>query len=192
MESRYSATVVGLHYYKGTEGLSIGAPVILRCDPGNAYDSNAVAVFRVDQTMIGHLKRDQAAIASPLLQQGVQVNATIRSVHPEKPARCEITMTFPSALPQEPAPQTTAKTKSKDCFVATAVFQSPDHPVVVGLRLWRDNVLRSSRAGRMFIGSYNAVGPKLAELVRRFPSSRPILRGFLAVAVKAVNQNHDI
>jgi hypothetical protein len=184
MESKYSATVVGLHYYHGAESLSIGDGVLMRCQPKNRYDSNAVVVLRADGSVIGHIKAQQAAIIAPILnQQHGEVKATIRSIQRTKPTRCDVTFKLP--LPLSIAAPVThhrpSPAKPKACFVATEVFQSADHPVVDSLRRWRDQVLARSSAGRVFIVLYTIVGPRLAAAVARFPSSRPILRWALGL-----------
>ncbi|WP_273447104.1 CFI-box-CTERM domain-containing protein [Neolewinella agarilytica] len=75
---------------------------------------------------------------------------------------------------------------SKDCFVATAVYQNPDHPQVDALRRWRDGALRDSVAGRAFIRWYYRVGPHLAKGVELMPGSRGVLRWVLDGVVRVV------
>ncbi len=55
------------------------------------------------------------------------------------------------------------------CFVATAVFEDPNHPVVVELRNFRDSTLRRNLFGRLFIGVYAITGPLAATVVELFP-----------------------
>jgi hypothetical protein len=57
--------------------------------------------------------------------------------------------------------------RTKACFVASAVYGSPDAPQVAALRDWRDSYLRSFPAGRLGIRAYYVIGPGLACLVRR-------------------------
>ena len=56
--------------------------------------------------------------------------------------------------------------KKSDCFVATAVYRSRNHPVVVDLREFRDDYLEMNRLGRLFIRFYYNHGPKIAKLAR--------------------------
>lgn len=51
------------------------------------------------------------------------------------------------------------------CFVASVAYDDPNHPDVMALRWYRDNVLKHSAAGRKFIGWYWRWGPKLAKVV---------------------------
>jgi hypothetical protein len=56
--------------------------------------------------------------------------------------------------------------KKSDCFVATAVYKSRNHPVVVDLRNFRDDYLEMNRLGRLFIRFYYKHGPKIARIAR--------------------------
>lgn len=61
------------------------------------------------------------------------------------------------------------------CFVATAVFQDPDHPAVNHLRRFRDRVLLRSAPGRALAAAYYAHGPRAADWVLEHPRARPHL-----------------
>ncbi|MFB6230483.1 MAG: CFI-box-CTERM domain-containing protein [Salinibacter sp.] len=61
---------------------------------------------------------------------------------------------------------------SAGCFIATAVYGSYDHPNVIRLRRFRDEVLRQSILGRVFIRVYYRYGPTAA----RFFEGRGVLR----------------
>lgn len=52
------------------------------------------------------------------------------------------------------------------CFVATAVYGSYDAAEVLTLRKFRDEVLRKTSAGRVFITLYYRYGPHLARVVK--------------------------
>ena len=52
---------------------------------------------------------------------------------------------------------------SDGCYIATAVYGSYDCPEVWTLRRFRDEVLRASVLGRLFIRSYYAVSPGLVR-----------------------------
>lgn len=79
---------------------------------------------------------------------------------------------------EKPAPSiqvTTTKTSKKDgCYVATCVYGSYDCPQVWTLRRFRDDRLRKSRGGRVFIKVYYAVSP---VLVNRF-GDKEVFRAF--------------
>ena len=52
---------------------------------------------------------------------------------------------------------------SDGCYIATAVYGSYDCPEVWTLRRFRDEVLRASLTGRLFIRGYYAVSPGLVQ-----------------------------
>lgn len=59
------------------------------------------------------------------------------------------------------------------CFVATAVYQNENHPVIDDLRTFRDKWLDKRKTGKKFIVWYYSKGPVLAawidkSKVRRF------------------------
>ncbi len=51
------------------------------------------------------------------------------------------------------------------CFVASIAYDDPNHPDVLFLRGFRDNVLRNSKNGQAFIEWYWRNGPKLAKII---------------------------
>ena len=57
----------------------------------------------------------------------------------------------------------TSGSGSDGCYIATAVYGSYDCPEVWTLRRFRDEVLRASVLGRLFIRSYYAVSPGLVR-----------------------------
>lgn len=60
---------------------------------------------------------------------------------------------------QQPAPK-------EGCYIATAVYESYDVPEVLVLREFRDNVLKKSRGGRLFIKIYYALSPGTASKLK--------------------------
>lgn len=52
------------------------------------------------------------------------------------------------------------------CFVATAAFGNPDHPVVIALKDFRDRCLITWPGGKVVVRAYYKVGPYMAELIR--------------------------
>lgn len=66
------------------------------------------------------------------------------------------------------------------CFIATAAFDSSEHPVVIRLRSFRDDVLVRSMFGRFFIRTYYKISPSIAVLLERFPHLKKPIRLLLA------------
>ena len=57
--------IVGIRYYDGYA--TVGEQVMIKREPGNPYDSNAIRVNNVQGTQIGHLPRNLAAKLAPYL-----------------------------------------------------------------------------------------------------------------------------
>lgn len=55
---------------------------------------------------------------------------------------------------------------SNACYIATYAF-GEDHPVVDGLRIWRDDVLMVTWYGRLFVKCYYAISPKIIAICGR-------------------------
>lgn len=58
------------------------------------------------------------------------------------------------------------KNKSEGCYIATAVYGSYDAPEVIVLRKFRDNVLRNSFSGRLFISTYYLISPYIVTKLK--------------------------
>lgn len=65
-----------------------------------------------------------------------------------------------------PANVNNEKAKSS-CFVATATMRDYNHPVVLQLRLFRDEFLKKTYLGRLFIKYYNSFGPYLSKVISK-------------------------
>lgn len=63
-----------------------------------------------------------------------------------------------------------------DCYIATMAYGSYEHPQVLKLRLFRDNVLSKSSLGRSFITFYYATSPNMVEILSEFKSIHTFIR----------------
>lgn len=81
-----------------------------------------------------------------------------------------------------------ARHQSK-CFIATAVYEDPNHPDVRRLRVWRERTLRPRLYGRFMIWTYRWLGPLGAAMVRGAPMLRSPLRRLLEGAVRQIERN---
>jgi hypothetical protein len=87
-----------------------------------------------------------------------------------------------------------AETKTKldsSCFIATAAYQDPDHPMVQQLRFVRDEILSRSRPGRRFTAWYYRNGPRLAAVVRPRPALRLTARAILTPIARSVQASRS-
>jgi DNA-directed RNA polymerase subunit RPC12/RpoP len=65
--------------------------------------------------------------------------------------------------------------KDSGCFVVTACMGDENHPYVVILRQFRDQVLSTSPLGKQFIKLYALVGPYVANLIGRSNTLRKVM-----------------
>lgn len=72
------------------------------------------------------------------------------------------------------------------CFVATACCGDAEHPTVLRLRRFRDEVLRHSRTGRAFIGWYYRRGPRIAAMIAGRPCQRQVCKAILGLAAATI------
>lgn len=86
---------------------------------------------------------------------------------------------------EEEDPQDEDTGSGGGCFVATAAYGTRNHPDVIMLREFRDNVLVKSWLGRRFVKTYWVVGPVMARLIRSDGASgrvsRTLLRPFINI-----------
>jgi hypothetical protein len=69
------------------------------------------------------------------------------------------------------------------CFVATAAYGTPLASQIGALRRLRDRELASTAPGRAFVALYDALGPKLAAIIRDDEMLRAATRALLAPLV---------
>lgn len=79
---------------------------------------------------------------------------------------------------------------SSTCFVASAAYRDRLHPDVVALRVYREEILRKSAAGRGFIRFYWWIGPKLARPVYLHPKVGRLCKIPLQLLVKYIRWRH--
>lgn len=72
------------------------------------------------------------------------------------------------------------------CFVASVAYDDPNHPDVMFLRGYRDNVLSKSKAGQAFIAWYWRNGPKLAKFVGNSSFLKDSARIVISTIVKII------
>jgi hypothetical protein len=70
-------------------------------------------------------------------------------------------------IDKQNANQTNVQKSKSGCFIATATMGSYDHPVVVDLRLFRDEWLLKRKWGVQFTNWYYLKGPAIASLISK-------------------------
>jgi hypothetical protein len=81
--AKMTANIVGSSFYPNAGNiiarLRPGAKLVLKREPNNEFDKNAVAVyfnFSGNMTKLGHLSRGLAELLAPKLDQGAEVQVT--------------------------------------------------------------------------------------------------------------------
>lgn len=82
-------------------------------------------------------------------------------------------------LASELEKNTTSKSDSSGCFIATAALGTPCHPLVKELQEFRDKTLIRKYYGAIFINYYNRFSPKLAKHVK----NSKLLKFFVIILV---------
>ena len=70
--------------------------------------------------------------------------------------------------------------KRPRCFIATAAFESENHPVVRELSEFRDRVLLTNVGGRALVAAYYFISPSFAAALDRAPALKRPVRATLA------------
>jgi hypothetical protein len=103
--------------------------------------------------------------------------------------RNQITSEFKGKFPQAAATSIAKTTKSDGCFIATAATGSYDHPKVLTLRKYRDDVLLTSGMGRSFVSFYYSISPPIAKQVAKSELLRTlVMKAIVNPAVKYVDK----
>lgn len=78
------------------------------------------------------------------------------------------------------------------CFIANSAFGTPDNPTVVDLCRFRDQILSQSSTGRVFIGFYYRVSPKIAVGMDCLPIVKKPIRTLLRGVAFCVNKSFPL
>lgn len=69
--------------------------------------------------------------------------------------------------------------QKEGCYIATAVYGSYDAPEVIVLRRFRDETLKKSALGRLFIRVYYKFSPSVAEKLKNASKTNSLVRSIL-------------
>ena len=81
----------------------------------------------------------------------------------------------------------TSSSGSGNCYIATMAYGDYNHPQVVILRQFRDNVLDKSTIGKWFIKNYYHYSPRLVEKLKNKKNVNTIIRNTLNQLIKLIN-----
>jgi len=80
------------------------------------------------------------------------------------------------------------KKKSEGCYIATMAYGDYDHPQVIKLREFRDEILSKTKLGRWFIKFYYHHSPTLVKRLNGKPAINKITRNVLNLFIKAIQK----
>ena len=88
----------------------------------------------------------------------------------------------PSYAPPTPPP------KKSYCFIATACYGDYEHPIVVELRRFRDEILTPTQIGRLFVDWYYRWSPHLASRIAKSGSLKALSLTLIVLPVLLVSR----
>lgn len=79
-------------------------------------------------------------------------------------------------------------TKKSGCYIATMAYGNYEHPQVIVLRKFRDDVLQKYLIGRIFVKIYYFISPKIVLILKENHTINRIIRKMLDKLIKNINQ----
>lgn len=86
------------------------------------------------------------------------------------------------------ASRSTSSSSGGGCYIATMAYGDYDHPQVIILRHYRDNILSRSFAGRCFVKLYYAVSPCLVNIFKDQKIINTLIRNILNQFIKLIKK----
>ena len=87
--------------------------------------------------------------------------------------------------------QASSSSSSSGCYIATMVYGDYDHPQVLVLRDFRDQILQKHRLGRAFIRFYYRYSPTWVEHMKDKKRINKIIRSLLDKFIKIYNNEKN-
>lgn len=84
-----------------------------------------------------------------------------------------------------------AENKASACYIATMVYGDYNHPKVLILRDFRDNVLQESFLGRLFIKTYYKYSPSLVEILKNKRRINSAIRTIIDKLIKLYRNENN-
>lgn len=109
-----------------------------------------------------------------------------------RPATVRPTPSYSSSPGYSSSPSTSAGGSSGGgCYIATMAYGSYDHPQVMALRWYRDNVLQNSVLGRLFIRTYYFCSPRLVALLQGHEGVNRVIQKVLDRLVRRIERRRS-
>jgi hypothetical protein len=77
---------------------------------------------------------------------------------------------------------------SSGCYIATMAYGDYEHPQVLELRKFRDEVLLKSNLGTYLVKIYYKVSPRMVEILKNQKSVNSAIRGILNLIVNIIKK----
>jgi stress response protein SCP2 len=132
--------------------------LVLACDL-NPTKENFVQALELVDTLEAHAKKNSDYFAKSEFE---NLTLIVRKEISNK--ACDL---IPNFVPLATLPN--KKPKPEGCFIATAATGSYNHPKVLFLREFRDEVLAKYNFGRLVIHIYYDISPNTAKIIARHP-----------------------
>lgn len=87
--------------------------------------------------------------------------------------------------------QSSQQQKKEGCYIATMIYGSYDAPEVLILRRYRDDILKQSSLGRLFVKCYYSISPIIVKLFRNAKIIHNIFRQILNLLVSHIKTSFD-
>lgn len=91
----------------------------------------------------------------------------------------ELERLYTVVIAEKPKTATIKKATTGGCYIATMAYGNYDHPQVVALRTFRDEVFLKSNLGKCFVESYYTCSPKFVDLLENHPEVNSVIRRLL-------------
>lgn len=101
---------------------------------------------------------------------------------PEQTTRLNSSYSQPTRVPMSSSTK-----KSEGCYIATMAYGDYNHPKVMVLRRYRDNILAKSTYGRAFIKTYYWLSPKLVKILSNRKRINSVIRWMLDKIVEKLS-----
>jgi hypothetical protein len=83
----------------------------------------------------------------------------------------------------------TTITAKKGCFIATAVYNDYNHPIVIELREFRDEFLENHLFGNIFIKVYYFLSPSIASIIAKSSLLKILIKKILLLPLISIIRN---
>ncbi|WP_425421755.1 CFI-box-CTERM domain-containing protein [Phaeodactylibacter xiamenensis] len=103
-------------------------------------------------------------------------------------ARSRVSSNFGSSQTNRVRSNESSNSGGGGCYIATMAYGSYDHPQVLVLRRFRDEVLNSSAPGRAFIRCYYWLSPKLVKHLKGYQKVNSLIRKVLNQFIKHIER----